>query len=55
MFEKWSIAEIYLLTVRFLFNEINSHDFFGKRRTSSAPYMLILYLDFFWMILLVFS
>ena len=53
----WKVvnAEIYLPTVRFLFNKINSHDVIGKRRTSSAPYMLILYLDFFWTILLVFS
>ena len=47
MFEKWSIAETYLQTVRFLFNYINSHDFFGKRQTSSAPYVLILYSLFF--------
>ena len=47
MFEKWSIAEIYLPAVRFLFNWINSHNFFGKRRTSSAPYLLILYSVFF--------
>ena len=47
MFEKWSIAETYLPTVRFLFNEINSHDFFRKGRMSGAPYMLILYSVFF--------
>ena len=47
MFEKRSIAETYLPTVRFFFNYINSHDFFGIRRTSSAPFMLILYSVFF--------